>query len=127
MAPRFLIDENLSPALALHLRHAMGFDAVHVNAVGLAGATDADVVARAIAEDRVIITGNGDDFRKLGRRHPSHPGLAIITDAGGRARQIELGVILAEAIDTRVRTGGTAAGRLFEINRTGIVIEFPLP
>jgi predicted nuclease of predicted toxin-antitoxin system len=37
VAPRFLIDENLSPMLALHLRATHGFDAVHVNAVGLRG------------------------------------------------------------------------------------------
>jgi Domain of unknown function (DUF5615) len=39
--PSFLIDENLSPQLARHLRTALGFDAVHVNEVGLNGASDA--------------------------------------------------------------------------------------
>ena len=54
MAPRFLIDENLSPLLARHLRTAHGFDAVHVQELGLRGASDADVLARAIAEDGII-------------------------------------------------------------------------
>jgi hypothetical protein len=48
VAPRFLIDENLSPLLARHLRTAHGFDAVHVQELGLRGASDADILARAI-------------------------------------------------------------------------------
>ncbi len=66
-------------------------------------------------------------FASWGRQYPSHPGLAVIIDAGGRTRQIELGAILAEAIDTKVRGGRAAAGRLFEIDRTGIVRDFRLP
>src|SRR5439155_24222664 len=78
VAPRFLIDENWSPLLAHHLRVAHGFDAIHVQELGLRGASDADVLARAIAEDRIIMTSNADDFRKLGSRTPFHPGLAIV-------------------------------------------------
>lgn len=37
MPPRFLIDETLSPALARHLPVRLGYDAVHVNEIGLAG------------------------------------------------------------------------------------------
>jgi predicted nuclease of predicted toxin-antitoxin system len=65
-----LIDENLSPLLARHLRTAHGFDAVHVQELGLRGALDADILARAIADDRIIVTSNTHDFRKLGARTP---------------------------------------------------------
>jgi uncharacterized protein with PIN domain len=58
VAPRFLIDENLSPLLARHLRSSHGFDAVHVQELGLRGASDADILARAIAEHRIIVTSN---------------------------------------------------------------------
>ena len=60
-----MIDENLSPLLARHLRTAHGFDAVHVQELGLRGASDADILARAIAADRIIVTSNADDFRRL--------------------------------------------------------------
>jgi predicted nuclease of predicted toxin-antitoxin system len=90
VAPRFLIDENLSPMLAAHLSLGLGFDAVHVNAVGLRGASDPEVLAYAVAEDRIIMTNNADDFRKLARRTPDHPGLAVLLDAVGRAQQITL-------------------------------------
>jgi predicted nuclease of predicted toxin-antitoxin system len=70
VAPRFLIDENLSPLLARHLRTALGFDAMHVQELGLRGASDADILARAITEGRIIVTSNADDFRRLGARVP---------------------------------------------------------
>jgi predicted nuclease of predicted toxin-antitoxin system len=123
VAPRFLIDENLSPLLAHHLRAVHGFDVVHVQECGLRGASDADVLAWAIAEDRIVVTSNADDFRKLGARTPAHPGLAIMLDAVGRARQLALGGILANAIEG----AGAAHGRLFEIDRTGTVRDHKLP
>jgi predicted nuclease of predicted toxin-antitoxin system len=58
VAPRFLIDENLSPVLARHRRTAHGFDALRVQELGLRGPSDADILARAIAEDRIIVISN---------------------------------------------------------------------
>ena len=123
MAPRFLIDENLSPLLAHHLRVAHGFDAVHVQEIGLRGVTDEAVLSRAIAEDRIVVTNNADDFRKLGAGSPGHPGVASILEGVGRARQLALGVSLANAIEA----AGSAQGRLFEIDRTGAVKNYGLP
>ncbi len=111
MAPRFLIDENLSPRLALHLRDAQGFDAVHVQDVGLRGASDAEVFTRAISESRIVMTGNASDFRRLGASSPGHPGLAIIADAVGRARQVALGVALALAIEAEASRPVWRTGR----------------
>jgi predicted nuclease of predicted toxin-antitoxin system len=76
-----LIQENLTPLLARHLRTAHGFDAVHVQELGLRGASDADILARTIADDRIIVSSNAEDFRRLGARAPAHPGLAIMRDA----------------------------------------------
>jgi predicted nuclease of predicted toxin-antitoxin system len=114
VAPRFLIDENLSPLLAHHLASVHGFDAVHVRDCGLLGAPDEDVLAQAIMENRVVVTSNGADFRKLGARTPGHSGLAILRDAVGRANQLTLGVMLANAsypetaADSRKMACGTA-------------------
>jgi predicted nuclease of predicted toxin-antitoxin system len=127
VAPRFLIDENLSPQLARHLRYYLGFDAVHVNEAGLRGASDADVLAHAMIEHRIILTSNGQDFRKLGRTSPEHPGLAVLRSAKGRREQIELGEILANAIEAEIHQGALPDGRLFEIDAAGIVRDYPLP
>ena len=123
MAPPFLIDENLSPQLAHHLRAVHGYEAVHVNEIGLQGAADPNVLARAVADDRIVVTNNAEDFRQLGRRTPDHPGLAVMLDAVGLAQQLELGVKLATAIEA----AETTRGRLFEIDRLGTVRAFKLP
>jgi len=50
---------------------------VHVQELGLCGASDADVLARAISEDRITVTSNAEDFRRLGARTPAHSGLTL--------------------------------------------------
>lgn len=127
MAPRFLIDENLSPQLARHLRYSLGYDAVHLNEAGLRGASDTEVLAHAITERRVVMTSNGQDFRKLGRRNPEHPGLAVLVRAAGRREQIDQGEILANTIEAQTLRGRPPGGRLFEIDAAGVVRDYPLP
>ena len=79
-APRILLDENVSPALAAALR-ARGHDAVHVEDVGLAGADDPVVFAFAVRELRAVLTQNVRDFVLLVREHAergqSHHGLIL--------------------------------------------------
>ncbi|MEE3624099.1 DUF5615 family PIN-like protein [Nitrospirillum sp. BR 11752] len=127
MAPRFLIDENLSPQVARHLRDTLGYDAAHVNEVGLSGPPDDAVLAWALERQHIVVTSNADDFRRLGRASPGHPGLAILLDAVGRQQQVALTVILAEAVEARLQAGEPAAGQLFEVDRAGAVRVFPLP
>jgi predicted nuclease of predicted toxin-antitoxin system len=127
VAPRFLIDENLSPMLAPHLSMTHGFDAVHVNEVGSRGASDQLVLAFATEENRIVVTSNEDDFRTLARHAGAHPGLAILVDAVGRQRQIEIGTVLAMTIGASIRAGETAREHLFEIDSSGRVRSFRLP
>lgn len=61
---RFLIDEMFGALVAVHLIEA-GHDALHVVGAGLAGAPDADVLARAVADNRVLVTENALDFVPL--------------------------------------------------------------
>ena len=55
---RFLVDNALSPKLSLELLER-GFDAVHVRDRQLQSAPDADVLALADAEGRVLISADG--------------------------------------------------------------------
>lgn len=54
---RYLVDEDLPRSLALRLREA-GLDAVDVRDVGLRGASDEDVLARAVQEARAVLTAD---------------------------------------------------------------------
>jgi predicted nuclease of predicted toxin-antitoxin system len=71
----FLVDENLPRSLAPELRRA-GFHAEDVRDRGLAGQEDAEVLAYAIAQRRILIT------RDLGipdlRRFPTGSALGIV-------------------------------------------------
>lgn len=61
---RFLIDEMFGALVTVHLIEAC-HDALHVVGAGLAGAPDADVLARAVADNRVLVTENALDFVPL--------------------------------------------------------------
>ena len=79
--PKLLLDENLSPSIALTLTRE-GYDVVHVRDRGLLQATDAQVFARAFDEDRIVVTCNCDDFKKLARAVTAHVGLVFFEDSG---------------------------------------------
>jgi predicted nuclease of predicted toxin-antitoxin system len=55
---RFLVDESLSPRLAILLVDA-GHEAIHVRDLELRSASDRDVLARA-SDDRMLITADTD-------------------------------------------------------------------
>lgn len=56
---RLLLDMNLPPQIAEHLRRG-GHDAVHVRDIGLGQVQDEDVFARAVAEQRIVVTHDLD-------------------------------------------------------------------
>lgn len=61
---RFLLDMNLSPAMADWLRRE-GHDAVHARDIGLNTLPDRDLFARAVADDRILITFDLDHARRI--------------------------------------------------------------
>jgi predicted nuclease of predicted toxin-antitoxin system len=62
---RFFIDECISPSLSRHLNESSLHDAIHPRDRSRLREPDHLVLARAIAEDRIIVAENADDFRKL--------------------------------------------------------------
>jgi predicted nuclease of predicted toxin-antitoxin system len=75
---RFFIDECVSPSLSRHLNKLGLHDAIHPRDRGRLREPDRVVFARAIAEDRIVVTENADDFRKLAAAVDLHPGLIIL-------------------------------------------------
>jgi hypothetical protein len=64
---KLLLDEMFSTAIAEQLR-ARGHDVVSIHEPGyvrLEGASDRDVLAAALADDRAVLTDNVRDFRRF--------------------------------------------------------------
>lgn len=83
---KFLIDECLSPELAV-LARARGFhESTHVTWLGMRSRKDWAIVRRAIEEGFVLVTNNSVDFRSLYERQPLHVGLLCLNVAPGLMR-----------------------------------------
>jgi predicted nuclease of predicted toxin-antitoxin system len=77
---KLLLDEMYSPRLAEALR-AANVDATTAAQVGLAGRSDLDAFATAIADGYVLLTENVADFARIAADHLTagqhHPGVLI--------------------------------------------------
>jgi|SRR5216683_3949176 len=74
---RFLLDMNLSPAMADWLREE-GHDAVHARDIGLATLPDRDLFARAVTEERILITFDLDFGDIAGAAGGAGPGVLLL-------------------------------------------------
>lgn len=122
---RFFIDECLSPALARRMCDR-GIDAIHPLSAGWRGKRDDRVLQRCIDEDRIIVTQNARDFRRLIGRVEMHPGLVIFPsiDREGTWRLMEL--VLREL--AKQRNGRDYMfNRVLEVGTDGSIRAYNVP
>jgi predicted nuclease of predicted toxin-antitoxin system len=74
---RFLIDMNLPPGLAAWLR-AEGHDATHVVDAGYAASPDRDIMMRAAAERRIVVSFDLDFGDIAGAAQQSGTGVVLL-------------------------------------------------
>jgi predicted nuclease of predicted toxin-antitoxin system len=125
---RFFIDECISPSLSRVLNESGLHDAVHPRDRGRLRDPDHVVFARASEQDRIIVTENADDFRKLAASVELHPGLVILPSVGRLEAQQLIERVIAHLI-------GAAGGRpedllvnsVLTISATGAIRIDPLP
>ncbi|MBV8825304.1 MAG: DUF5615 family PIN-like protein [Bradyrhizobiaceae bacterium] len=104
---KFLVDMPLSPELAVWLR-LQRHDAKHATELGLERAADAEIMALAHDEGRIIITADLDYPRLLALGHSSGPSLILFrdgvwTDAEVIERMAELlNVLMAAEIERSI-------------------------
>jgi predicted nuclease of predicted toxin-antitoxin system len=102
---RALLDEHLSPQIAVSLRHA-GYDVLAVvDRDDLVGCSDRIVFEVASSEGRASVTNNIEDFRPLAAEWlatgRTHPGLILLPSARRRTRAAV--AALAAAIEAILR------------------------
>jgi predicted nuclease of predicted toxin-antitoxin system len=86
---KLLLDENLSPWVAQRLAREDHLDACGVRDRGMLNVPDHGVIELAYREDRIFVTSNVADFRKLARARELHPGIVLIEE-GSLSRQEQL-------------------------------------
>lgn len=123
---KLFIDECLSPALARHLNQSGVHDALHPRDYGWLGERDDEVLARCLAEDRVIVTENAADFRKLVARKDIHPGLIILPNV---TRDASLALLLAAIayLETLGSLSDIMVNHVVEVDADGAMRLYPLP
>jgi hypothetical protein len=109
---KLLLDEMYSSTHAEALL-AAGIDAVTVIGLGLAGRSDPEVFAEAVARDRAILTENVADFARIAAEHLTtghhHPGVLVALSSRFSRRPAGLAplvsavrVIAGQRLDDRV-------------------------
>jgi predicted nuclease of predicted toxin-antitoxin system len=76
---RLLLDEQLSPSIAQTLQHE-GFDVCCLRDRGLLKEEDHDLLEWAFGDDRILVTKNTEDFRRLALKRELHAGLVLLED-----------------------------------------------
>ncbi len=90
MSDPLFIDECLSLALVAKA-HSRGHHATHVAFMGRLGEQDWDLMPFLLKENFVLVTNNGEEFKRRYANLDLHPGLIIIVPGGiGKELQVEL-------------------------------------
>jgi len=94
---RFLIDNALSPRIAKGLNEA-GHDAIHVRDIGLASATDDEIISHAKMDKRVIVSADTDFGTLLTLKNAAVPSFILFRRSD--KRPLALINLLVDVIDS---------------------------
>lgn len=117
---KFLIDEDISPSIALILCEEKLVDAIAVRDRGLLGASDREVLEYAFNEERIVITANVKDFEKFARSAEIHAGIIFIVEGDLlRSEQLKVCFFAIEIIQKEISAGRDMINRVLYISING--------
>jgi predicted nuclease of predicted toxin-antitoxin system len=125
-APRFLVDENLSPVL-VEVARERGFEAMHVNYLGLRTETDWTLLKVIAEQDWILVTNNAIEFRGRYREIELHPGVVFLVPAVLRAEQVRLFGAALDYVRAQPDIVNRALDITFGPERDVIVTMYDLP
>ena len=112
---RLLIDEcSQSHELVRALIDA-GYDVLTVDQAGLTHLPDSEVLAFAIAHERIILTRNDTDFRRLHEVNSNHFGIFTVRFERDRSKRLTVDEVI-RAIQNINNSGCGIAGELAVLN-----------
>jgi predicted nuclease of predicted toxin-antitoxin system len=120
------VDESLSPRIAEWLNETGEHESIHPLHVGWRSKPDHWLLSRCIEQDRVIVTQNGEDFRRLVQRSEIHPGLVILPPVGreGSYRLLLRGL---EFVSARGDPMDVMVNHVLDVDHDGNCRLYPLP
>jgi uncharacterized protein with PIN domain len=101
---RYLVDEHVATAVATGLRKR-GVDVTTLAEAGLLGAEDADLLAFADEENRVMVTQDRDFLRLAAEAEEDHPGVAYAPQGRSIGELVRLLDLLAQVSDASEMRG----------------------
>jgi predicted nuclease of predicted toxin-antitoxin system len=109
---KFLIDNALPPRLADLLRES-GHDAVHVRAYEMQEATDREILARALDEDRIVVSADSDFSTILASQEAERPSFILFRETNVRVARDYLDLLLSAlpVLESELMTGCVAVFR----------------
>jgi predicted nuclease of predicted toxin-antitoxin system len=109
---RFLIDNALPPRLAALLLQN-GHDAVHVRTYGMHASKDEAILARALQEDRIVVSADSDFGTLLAMQDAAQPSFILFRETNLLAARdyLELLLVALPGLEPELLSGCVAVFR----------------
>ena len=115
---KLLLDQGLPRTAATELA-TLGWDVVHVGEIGMAAATDKDILRRALAEQRALVTLDADFHAILALENASAPSVIRVRIEG--LRGVDLAALIQRVV--RVCEGDLVTGAMVTVDERGVRVR----
>jgi predicted nuclease of predicted toxin-antitoxin system len=115
---KLLLDQGLPRTAAAELA-TLGWDVVHAGDIGMSAAADQEILRRALAEQRVVVTLDADFHTILALENASSPSVIRVRIEG--LRGADFAALIQRVV--RVCEADLVAGALVTVNESGVRVR----